>query len=62
MERLQILLKLYPKYVNELNKRTYLNAQLKWELLKYKIRRLQLPIVSNALKEMNEKESTVKIS
>ena len=37
MERLQILLKLYPKYVNELNKRTYLNAQLKWELLKYKI-------------------------
>ena len=47
--------------INEVNTNNSLDNQLKWELLKYEIRRFQYPIASNALKKMKQKESTLKI-
>ena len=49
--------------INELSTNISLENHLKWELLKNtKSDDLQFPIVSNALRKMYQKESTLKIN
>ena len=42
--------------IKKLNTNTSLDKQIKWELLKYEIRRFAMSYLSNALKKMKEKK------
>ena len=52
----------YENMIKKLNTNISLDNQLKWELKNMKSKDLQNSIVSNALKKMKQKESTLKIN
>ena len=52
----------YENMIKKLNANISLDSRLKWELKNMKSEDLQNSIVSNALKKMKQKESTLKIN